>query len=217
MAASLLLVPQKRKMLLQVSSNPSGGVGHLPNSNLDKAGKQSMKKTGFFVLSMVLALSSLALPSSAQPDDPGQMGLPPPREIPGLTTEDHFPLGCVDCHINMPERNQDERLSTLMSHWSQRVDPGLMEKTRAVSPAEMVFKEIHPRAPASLKDIPATCLSCHEKLSTRAPPLAPLLHAIHLTGGEENHFLSIFQGECTHCHKLDRDTGVWSIPSGPEK
>jgi len=29
--------------------------------------------------------------------------------------------------------------------------------------------------------------------------------------------MTLFQGECTHCHKLDAMTGKWSMPSGPEK
>jgi hypothetical protein len=46
--------------------------------------------------------------------------------------------------------------------------------------------------------------------------VARMAHPVHLTGGDENHFMTLFQGECTHCHKLDRATGAWSIPSAPE-
>jgi hypothetical protein len=60
-------------------------------------------------------------------------------------------------------------------------------------------------------------MTCHSKRSKTAPPLAALLHLVHFTGGDENHFLTIFQGECTYCHKFDTKTGVWKIPSGPEK
>ena len=44
-----------------------------------------------------------------------------------------------------------------------------------------------------------------------------MIHEIHLTGGDTNHFLTMFQGECTLCHKLDAKSGAWAIPSGPER
>jgi len=59
-------------------------------------------------------------------------------------------------------------------------------------------------------------LAARERRRKKAPPFAPLVRVIHLTGGAENHFMTIFQGECTHCHKLDVQTGAWSVPSGPE-
>ena len=49
------------------------------------------------------------------------------------------------------------------------------------------------------------------------PPLALMVHRIHLVGGEQNHSLTTFQGECTHGHKLDLATGTRSIPSAAEK
>jgi len=44
-----------------------------------------------------------------------------------------------------------------------------------------------------------------------------MLHALHLTGGKDNHFLTIFQGGCTNCHKFDAASARWTVPSGPEK
>ena len=44
-----------------------------------------------------------------------------------------------------------------------------------------------------------------------------MMHVIHLEGVKDGHFLSIFQGECTHCHKLEKNTGTWRVPSGPER
>jgi hypothetical protein len=44
-----------------------------------------------------------------------------------------------------------------------------------------------------------------------------MVHLIHLTGGQENHYIAIFQGECTHCHKFNPNTGKWFLPSGTEK
>lgn len=170
-----------------------------------------------FVLSLVFMSYAAPALSGEHANGADQMQLPPPRVIPGLTSEDKFPLGCVDCHINMPDRNQDERISTLMSKWTEKVETGLLNKAQAAAPAGVTLKGVHPQANQSLEDIPVGCLGCHSKTSKKVPPLAPLLHSIHLTGGEENHFLTIFQGECTHCHKMDKVTGNWLIPSGPER
>lgn len=150
-------------------------------------------------------------------DGGNQMKIPPARNIPGLTAEDKFPNGCVDCHIKMPDINQDERISTLMSKWNKKVEPELLKKAHAVAPAGVTLKGVHPLATDSLKNIPASCLPCHSKASKTAPPFASLMHITHLTGGGENHFLTIFQGECTHCHRMAPETAIWSIPSGPEK
>jgi hypothetical protein len=171
-----------------------------------------------YVMFFMISVSALlALSVSAQTEGDGPMKLPPARKIPGLTADDKFPHGCVDCHINMPDINQDERISTLMSKWNKMVEPKLLDKAQAAAPAGVTLKGRHPMATAALKNIPAACYACHGKTSKTAPPLANLLHTIHLTGGEDNHFLTIFQGECTHCHKLNPETGVWSTPSGPEK
>ena len=75
----------------------------------------------------------------------------------------------------------------------------------------------HPRAGDSLADIPNACLECHGRDAEEAPPFARLLHAIHLTGGAESVFMTVYQGECTHCHKLDPASGAWSLASGPER
>lgn len=167
-----------------------------------------------FVVSISVLLTFSPNPGMADND---QMKLPPARKIPGLTTEDKFPNGCVDCHINMPDIKKDERISTLMSKWNKNVESKLLKKAQAVASAGVALKGIHPPAPESLKNIPADCSACHDKTSRSAPPLAALLHTIHLTGGDDNHYLTIFQGECTYCHKMNVATGVWTMPSGPEK
>jgi len=168
-------------------------------------------------LFMISVSVLLALSVGVQAEEEGKMKLPPARQIPGLTADDKFPLGCVDCHINMPDIKQDERISTLMSRWNKKAEPKLLDKAQAAAPTGVTLKGVHPSVPGSLKNIPAGCNTCHGKTSRTAPPFAALLHTIHLTGGEDNHFLTIFQGECTYCHKMDLKTGTWSIPSGPEK
>lgn len=171
----------------------------------------------YFMIFVVSISTLLTVSPNAGMADGEQMKLPPARKIPGLNADDKFLNGCVDCHINMPDIKQDERISTLMSQWNEKVELKLLKKAQAVASAGVMLRGIHPPAPASLKNIPAACATCHSKTSRTAPPLAALLHTIHLTGEDENHFLTIFQGECTHCHKMNAVTGVWTMPSGPEK
>jgi hypothetical protein len=156
----------------------------------------------------------------AQSDEP-QGGPPPPppmRAIPGLTAEDPHPHACVDCHIVMKEpKEMDTRISTLMAQWNEgQVEPALLEKAKAAAadPAKITGK--HPKVTGALKDIPKGCLMCHGKDSKTAPPFARMIHLVHLTGAEQNPYLSYFQGDCTHCHKLDQKTGAWSMPSASE-
>jgi hypothetical protein len=141
---------------------------------------------------------------------------PPPRSIPGLTAEDQFPKACVNCHVNRTDIGLDVRLSTMMKQWYTGVPAPLAAMARASAPAGVTIKAKHPAADSSLQDIPGRCLRCHGRTSKLAPPFAQMIHLIHLTGDSEHSFLRLFQGECTHCHKLDKATGKWSIPSGPE-
>jgi hypothetical protein len=159
---------------------------------------------------LILLLVSMA---SAGAASQGGQAAPPARAIPGITAKDAFPRGCVDCHLKMPEK--DARISTLMTQWFEKVDPKLLARAQAFSPPGMTLKGKHPKVP--LNNIPAGCLKCHARTSKLAPPLAPLLHGFHFGGGKANEFLTLFQGECTHCHKLNAATGAWSLPSGPEK
>jgi len=119
--------------------------------------------------------------------------------------------------VPIKEANLDPRFSTLLKRWSERVDEKLLAQARAAAPVPAKIKGKHPEAAAAAKNVPASCLKCHSKESTKAPPLARLAHLIHLTGGEANHFLTVYQGECTHCHKLDPKSGAWRIPSAAEK
>jgi len=166
------------------------------------------------VVTFLFATSSVAV---GAPPEGARDAAPPLRPIPGLTAPDPFPRGCVDCHVDMPDRNMDVRLSTLMRGWQERVDAALLNKARAFSPAGIVLEGRHPKVEVAGEEIPKACLECHSSTSTTAPPFGRLLHGLHLTGGAENHFLSLFQGECTHCHKLNPATGLWSLGNGTEK
>lgn len=143
--------------------------------------------------------------------------MPPARQIPGITAEDMFPRGCVDCHINRPEIGRDVRISTIMREWSREVEPKFLEKAQAAAPEGTTLVGKHPAGAEKITDIPAGCLKCHGRSSQTAPSFSRMMHLYHLTGGDENPFPSVFKGECTHCHKLNKTTGAWSIPSAPEK
>lgn len=146
----------------------------------------------------------------------GETKGPPVRAIPGLTAPDQFARGCVDCHVVLPDRKMDVRLSTLMKQWQEKVEPALLDRVRAFSPAEMTLKGVHPKVPVAGSEVPKACLTCHSRASKVAPPLGRLLHGLHLVGGEKNVFMTQFQGECTHCHRLDAATGNWSLKGGAE-
>jgi hypothetical protein len=132
-----------------------------------------------------------------------------PRAIPGINAKDAYPAACVDCHV------KDMRLSTQIARWNGSVDAKSLAAMQAFAPKGMTLKGKHP--PVTGKDIPASCLKCHAAMAKAAPPLAPLLHGIHLAKGDQSDFVKQFQGECTHCHKLNKTTGTWSMPSGTEK
>jgi len=139
-------------------------------------------------------------------------------EIPTVTVEDRVPGGCVDCHVNRPEDNMDVRISTHMERWFERVEPKLLERVRAAAKKPERLTGRHPRLRSeTYRNIPDNCRGCHGRQPDDNLPLAPMLHALHLNGGEGNHFLTIFKGGCTHCHKFDPGSGRWAMPSGPER
>jgi len=137
------------------------------------------------------------------------------RQIPGITAKDAFPNGCVDCHV--AGKDGDMRISALMTKWTSAVPAALVEKAKAASVDPSKIKGKHLPMPSAKANIPQSCLAvCHKKGSTIAPAFGQLLHLIHLVGGQ-NRFLTANQGECTHCHKLDKKTGAWKVASGAEK
>ena len=160
-----------------------------------------------WIVSTGIAL--LACASSA-----GEVVSPLPA-IPGLTAEDRFPRACVDCHVIVPGSGMDERLSTKLR--AEQFNPALLPRIRAILPDTVRISGRHPRLPdAMFRNIPAGCLTCHRDSQTNLPALGPMMHAIHLTGGSDNHYLTLFGGQCTNCHKFSAASGRWSIPSGAE-
>jgi hypothetical protein len=138
------------------------------------------------------------------------------RQIPGITAKDAFPNGCVDCHTATSKMG-DTRISTLMTKWTTAVAPPLLAKSKASATDPARVKGKHPPVPKPGANVPQSCLAvCHKKGSTVAPAFGTLMHNLHLTG-TPNQFMTLFQGECTHCHKLDQKTGAWRMATGAEK
>lgn len=123
--------------------------------------------------------------------------------IPGITAKDAYPKGCVDCHTG--KAGQPAPITTI------NVDAKLLAKAQASAPKGMTLKGKHPNVAAMVKAAPADCLKCHQKGSKMAPAFAQMMHMIHLTGGDQNPFLTKFDGACTNCHKLDQKTGTWGF------
>jgi hypothetical protein len=170
----------------------------------------------------VSGLTQAATPAATQAPAPAVTrapvvaATPAARRIPGINAPDPYPKACVDCHVNRPP--MDVRLSTQMKQWMEgKVSPALLATVQGSAPAGLKLKGRHPDAADALDDVPAACAECHSDDSKKAPPLAGMVHRIHLVGGDKNHFMTEFQGECTYCHKLNAATGAWSSPSGPEK
>jgi len=126
----------------------------------------------------------------------------PARKIPGITIKDVYPHGCVDCHTG--KSGMPATVANLLAA------PAAASKAKPFVPKTFTLKGKHPSV-ATITDIPAGCMKCHTATSKIAPPLKPIIHGVHLTGGDANAFLTTFGGECTHCHKFNAATGEWSI------
>lgn len=173
------------------------------------------KILGFVGVCLGLMALSTVLTAGQAPKDDGK-GHPPARKVPGITAEDPHPQACVSCHIDMPQMQKDVRIGTLMKKWEKEVTPRVLAFARNCAPEGVALKGVHPGVERGLDDIPVSCFKCHDKMAKKAPPLRPMLHLIHLAG-DPNEYLSLFQGECTYCHKFDSSMGKWSVPSGPEQ
>jgi hypothetical protein len=148
----------------------------------------------------VLATTLLALPTT------------------GRAAVDPYPRGCVSCHVLDKGKGVDNRLSVALKEWtSGKIEPDLIAMSEAAAPTGLTLKGKHPAADDSLEDIPGACLDCHDAGSKKAPPFVRLLHLAHLSGGVNNAYVTTFKSDCMHCHKLNTQTGEWSMPSAPEK
>jgi hypothetical protein len=132
-----------------------------------------------------------------------------PRAIPAINAPDAFPAACVGCHV------KEHRISGLLARWNGKVDAKRLAAMQGFVPKGITLKGKHPTVP--VKDVPASCLKCHAAASKTIPPLAPLMHGVHFGRGDASDFIAKFGGECTHCHKFDKTSGTWRMPSGPEQ
>lgn len=174
------------------------------------------RTTSSILTASFLFLCAVALAWAAPGQAPATVQQPSARAIPGITAKDAYPNGCVDCHV--AAKDGDARLSVLLAKWTTAVPAALADKAKAASADASKIKGKHLAMTNVKANVPQTCLaSCHKKGSVIAPPFAQLMHLIHLTGSAQNRFLTVNQGECTYCHKLDQKTGTWKIATGAEK
>lgn len=162
--------------------------------------------------SKLLVILSLPVPGVAVAQEPPPQA---PRAIPGINAPDPFPQACVSCHVVLPD-GHDVRISTLLQGWVTGADSALVAMARSAAASGVAITGKHPPVATMIATIPADCLTCHGQNAKQAPAFGRLLHLVHLTGESGTLFLSLFQGECTLCHKLDQASGSWSIPSAPE-
>ena len=167
------------------------------------------KQAGIGVVVMACLVSAAFV--AAQREDERQV-----PDIPGITTQDRRPHGCVECHRNRPDRNHDGRLTTTLKSWQEHASPKRVEMAQAAMPEGVELKGRHPDVQGLVEVVPDDCLMCHREGSDKVPAFSKLLHSIHLTGGAGNHFVMGAGGQCTACHKLDQETGTWSLGSGRE-
>jgi hypothetical protein len=179
--------------------------------------RPAIRHRSLFVLALLAGAAAATATAAGPAGQEGKPPLPPARAVPGINAPDSFPRGCVDCHVVYENPPMDVRIGTLLQHWCEGADPRLLAAAQAATPAGVTLTGRHPEAAAALADVPGACLDCHGRDATDAPPFGRLMHAVHLADRPDNPFLSMFQGECTHCHKLDAGTGAWTVASGPQR
>lgn len=138
------------------------------------------------------------------------------RNIPGITADDTYPLACVSCHKNYQDGKGDLRITTIMKDLAEKVDPAHLAKYQAAAPEGVTLKGKHPTKSNENTSVPEDCNKCHGKSMKTALPLGQIIHIAHLTGGKDNKFITMFNGDCSHCHKFDAKMGTWSHPNGKE-
>lgn len=143
------------------------------------------------VYSLIPFAAAVAIVAAYAGPNQGEAAKAPQADLPGITTEDKFPKGCVDCHIKLPD-GQDVRLSAVMK----------------------TIKD-HPDL-AMIKNAPTDCKMCHKPTGGMAPGLNTILHKYHYAKKGESKFVQMFQGNCLSCHAVDLKTGKMTIKAGPK-
>ncbi len=63
-----------------------------------------------------------------------------------------------------------------------------------------------------VNNVPGDCKSCHD--GDVMDGIGNVAHWTHFDKGSANEFVSKHGGECTHCHKMDTQSGEVSVKSG---
>jgi hypothetical protein len=111
--------------------------------------------------------------------------------LPGITSKDEHPAGCVDCHV-VTKDGKDYRVT-----------------------AELAKITGHPKVDKIVKVVPKDCLMCH-KAGPKPPVLANALHEVHYKNAKDNAFIGFYKGACLNCHALDLTTGDMTVKTGPK-
>ena len=69
----------------------------------------------------------------------------------------------------------------------------------------------HKNVDNMVETVPTDCLECHSE-DGGFPPLYEFIHPAHYAA--DSGFMTEFEGNCTHCHAMDMDTGEVSVKSG---
>ncbi len=134
------------------------------------------------LLAWLLALALPAVPGLAA-DAP---------YLPGITTPDDHPNGCVSCHV-LKEGD---------------VNPLTLNLTLARI-------STHPKVDTLVKKIPTDCLMCH-KDGSKADNLFARAHKAHFGKLANSLFIKNYQGACLNCHVMDLTTFNVAVKSGPK-
>ncbi len=145
--------------------------------------KEREMKRGRKILSLVagLALFGGTAALSAQSVD-----------LPGITTKDAYPNGCVDCHVAAGG-----------------------DKSSPLVTAELAKVSGHPKIDKIVKTVPKDCSTLCHKLGGKAPAFNLVMHKAHFGKPSENRFVTVNKGACLTCHAFDPDAGGMAEKSGP--
>jgi len=140
-------------------------------------------KRGRTVLNLVAGLAVLggSVALSAQSVD-----------LPGITTKDAYPNGCVDCHVATPGGDKS-----------------------ALVTAELAKISTHPKVDKLVKTIPRDCATLCHKVGGKAPAINLVMHKAHFEKPSENRFVTVNKGACLTCHSWDAETGGMAEKTGP--
>lgn len=139
-----------------------------------------MKNSRALLLAIAVAVVALAFVLPVAADGPAAY-------LPGLTSADKFPNGCVSCHSG---------------------DYSI--------PKEIAKIKGHPDVSKMVKSVPDGCVVCHSgKAGAKAPALAVAVHAVHFgPDAAKNTFVTNYSGACLNCHKFDAKTNVMGMKTG---